>query len=160
MVAKFKTQEKIVVNASVFLATILLDEPIEVRLPATLMLARIEAGFLEAHIPDRFEDEVLGGLVEAFTKGRPLVTTFETVVTALEHFLAIANVHCRGVNWQAQEVLKAALRWRVSYYDAIYLTIAQEVSATYWTADKKLFRFLMRQGFTDLPKVGWIGSFT
>lgn len=159
MVAKFKTQEKVAVNASVFLAAVLLDEPMDIRLPATIMVARVNTGSIEAHIPDRFEDEVFGGLVEAFTKGRPLTTTFDSVVIALQHFMTIASVHHRGVDWQAQEVLRTALRWRVSYYDAIYLTIAQKVGATYWTADKKLLRFLQRQKFVDLPRLDWIGNY-
>jgi predicted nucleic acid-binding protein len=69
------------------------------------------------------------------------------------------TVHRRGVDWEASEVFAAALRWRVSYYDALYLVIAQKVGATYWTADRKLLRYLQRQKFSDLPQVGWIGNF-
>lgn len=141
-------QEIIVINASVFLAVILLDEPLEVSLPAGALIADIFGGKLRAHVPDRFEDEVLGGLVEALTKGRPVAAR---PFLALQEILTKLTVHRRGVDWSAEEVFNAALRWRVSYYDALYLVIAQKVGATYWTADKKLRRFLQRQKFADLP---------
>ena len=149
-------QEIVVVNASVFLAVILLDEPLEVSLPAGALIADIFSGKLQAHVPDRFEDEVLGGLVEALTKGRPVAAQ---PFLALQELLTKLIIHHRSVDWSAEEVFNAALRWRVSYYDALYLVIAQKVGATYWTADKKLFRFLQRQKFADLPRCGWVGDF-
>ncbi len=154
-----KAQEEAVVNASVFLATVLSDEPPEVRLPATLLVVRIEAGMVRAHIPDRFEDEVLGGLTEAITKRRPLVVAPTVLFATLKRFMASAIVHHRGIDWQAEEVFRAALHWRVSYYDALYLLVAQKVGATYWTADKKLLRFLQRSRSADLPQLGWIGDY-
>ena len=159
MVEKFKAQEKVVLNASVFLTSVLEDEPLDIRIPARVLLADTFSGRCIAHIPDRFEDEVLGGLVEAITKGRPLTVTYDAVFASLQRFMTVAVIHKRGIDWQASEVLEAALRWRVSYYDALYLVVAQKVGATYWTADKKLFRFLQRQKFADLPKVSWIGNF-
>ena len=151
-----RTQEIVVVNASVFLAVILLDEPLEIGLPAGALVADILSGKICAHVPDRFEDEVLGGLVEALTKGRPVAAQ---PLLALQELLTKMTVHRRGVDWEASEVFAAALRWRVSYYDALYLVIAQRVGGTYWTADKKLLRYLQRQKFSDLPQVGWIGNF-
>ncbi|MCS7265002.1 MAG: type II toxin-antitoxin system VapC family toxin [Armatimonadetes bacterium] len=138
------------------MAIILLDEPPEIWRPATALIADIMAGKVEAHVPDRFEDEVLGGLVEAVTKGRPVTLT---ALATFFHFWDKMTIHCRGFDWNAQEVFSAALRWRVSYYDAVYLLIAQKLGATYWTADKKLLRFLQRQKFADLPNWGWIGNY-
>ncbi|MCX7968169.1 MAG: type II toxin-antitoxin system VapC family toxin [Armatimonadetes bacterium] len=146
----------IVMNASVFLAAILLDEPKEVSEPALKMLTDIDSGRVEAHVPDRFEDEVLGGLVEAITKGRPVTLT---ALATFFHFWDKMTIHHRGVDWSAQEVFNASSRWRVSYYDAVYLLVAQKLGATYWTADKKLLKFLQRQKFADLPNLGWIGSY-
>ncbi|MCS7265004.1 MAG: type II toxin-antitoxin system VapC family toxin [Armatimonadetes bacterium] len=151
--------KEVVVNASVFLAAILLDEPVEVSKPAFLLLLDIMKGKLVVHVPDRFEDEVLGGLVEAFTRGRPMLASPEGVFRILQRFLTKVIVHHRDWDWNAQEVFNASLRWQVSYYDAIYLLIAQKIGATYWTADKKLLRFLQRQKFTDLPRLDWIGSY-
>jgi len=145
-----------IINASVFLAAILLDEPKEVSEPALKMLMDIDSGRVEAHVPDRFEDEVLGGLVEAITKGRPVTLT---ALATFFHLWDKMIIHRREVDWNSQEVFNAALRWRVSYYDAIYLVVAQKVGATYWTADKKLLRFLQRQKFVDLPQMAWIGSY-
>ncbi len=147
---------KIVLNASVFLAVILLDEPPEIGEPAALAIADILAGRVQGFVPDRFEDEVLGGLVEAITKGRPAsADSFK----ALQDLMANMRVYQRGVDWHADEVFHAALRWRVSYYDALYLLVAQKVGATYWTADKKLLRFLQRSRSADLPQMGWIGDY-
>jgi len=151
-----QNQEIVVVNASVFLAVILLDEPEEVTLPAAALIADILSGRVSAHVPDRFEDEVLGGLVEALSKGRPVAAS---PFAALQEVLTKMNVHRRGVDWNSREVFNAALRWHVSYYDAVYLVVAHKLGATYWTADKKLLRFLQRQKFPDLPKLGWIGSY-
>ena len=145
-----------IINASVFLAAILLDEPKEVSEPALKMLMDIDSGRVEAHVPDRFEDEVLGGLVEAITKGRPVTLT---ALATFFHLWDKMIIHRREVDWNSQEVFNAALRWRVSYYDAIYLVVAQKVEATYWTADKKLLRFLQRQKFVDLPRLDWIGNY-
>ena len=151
-----RQQEIVVINASVFLAVILLDEPSEVSLPAGALIADILSGKVKAHVPDRFEDEVLGGLVEALTKGRPVAAQ---PFLALQEILAKLIVHHRGSDWSAEEVFNAALRWRVSYYDALYLVVTQKVGATYWTADKKLLRFLQRQKFADLPRCSWVGDF-
>lgn len=145
-----------IINASVFLAAILLDEPKEVSEPALKMLMDIDSGRVEAHVPDRFEDEVLGGLVEAITKGRPVTLT---ALATFFHLWDKMIIHRREVDWNSQEVFNAALRWRVSYYDAIYLVVAQKVGATYWTADKKLLRFFQRQKFVDLPRLDWIGNY-
>ncbi|MCS7192574.1 MAG: type II toxin-antitoxin system VapC family toxin [Armatimonadetes bacterium] len=151
-----QTQKVVVMNASVFLAVVLLDEPPEIWRPATALFADIMAGKVQAHIPDRFEDEVLGGLVEAISKGRPIAAKpFE----ALKDLMANMTIHYRITDWQSEEVFNAALRWRVSYYDAVYLLVAQKLGATYWTADKKLLRFLQRQRFTDLPNLDWIGNY-
>ena len=153
------TAPKVVVNASIFLALVLRDEPEDIRQGARRLMQAISMHQIEAHVPERFEDEVLGGLVEAVTKGRPLLATPIAIFMALQRFMGFMMVHRRGVDWSAEEVFNAALRWRVSYYDALYLVVAQKVGATYWTADKKLFRFLQRQKFADLPKVSWIGNF-
>jgi predicted nucleic acid-binding protein len=147
---------KVVLNASVFLAAMLLDEPKEVVEGAIRMLLDIDSGKVLAHVPDRFEDEVLGGLVEAISKGRPVSAT---VFATFLHFWEKFRVHSRNADWQAEEVFQAALRWRVSYYDALYLVIAQKVGATYWTADRKLLRFLRQHRFPDLPALDWIGDY-
>lgn len=149
-----------VINASVFLATILLDEPTEISRPAfQLLLDIIRRGKIIAHVPDRFEDEVLGGLVEAVTKGRPAIASPDGVFRILQRFLAMVIIHRCNLDWRAEEIFQAALRWRVSYYDAIYLLIAWEVGAIYWTADKKLLRFLWQHRSPDLPMLAWIGNY-
>jgi len=153
------TTQKVVVNASVFLALVLLDEPRDIRQGARKLMQAVSTRSIEAHVPERFEDEVLGGLVEAATKGRPLLAQPIVIFRALQKFMGFMTVHRHGVDWSAEEVFNAALRWRVSYYDALYLVAAQKVGGTYLTADRKLLRFLQYQNFTDLPKVGWIGNF-
>jgi len=154
-----EAKKKAVVNASVFLAVVLVDEPKEIRQGAFRLLQDMIAQKVIVHLPDRFEDEVLGGLVEAVTKGRTMLATPTAIFSALQRFIRAATVHHRSIDWHAEEVFQAALRWRVSYYDALYLVVAQKVSGTYWTADKKLLRHLQRQKFADLPEVGWIGDF-
>jgi len=156
---QIQAEKKAVVNASVFLTAILVDEPKEVRQGAFQLLQDIVAQKVTIHIPDRFEDEVLGGLVEAVTKGRPILATPTAIFSALQRFIRVATIHHRSIDWHAEEVLQAALRWRVSYYDAIYLVVAQKVGATYWTADKKLLRFLRQHRFHDLPASAWIGDY-
>ncbi|MCS7193285.1 MAG: hypothetical protein NZ937_09945, partial [Armatimonadetes bacterium] len=120
------TTQKVVVNASVFLVLVLLDEPKEIRQSARLLIQDILTRRLQGHVPDRFEDEVLGGLVEAFTKGRPLLASPFIIFLALQRLMKALIVHHRGVDWSAQEVFNASSRWRVSYYDAVYLLVAQK----------------------------------
>jgi predicted nucleic acid-binding protein len=150
---------KVVINASVFLTAVLVDEPADARHGAHRLLQDVITHQADAFLPDRFEDEVLGGLVEAVTKGRPILATPAAIFSALQRFMEVVTIHHRNADWQAEEVFAAALRWRVSYYDALYLVIAQKVGATYWTADRKLLRFLRQHRFPDLPALDWIGDY-
>jgi predicted nucleic acid-binding protein len=101
---------KVVINASVFLTAVLVDEPADARHGAHRLLQDVIAQQADAFVPDRFEDEVLGGLVEAVTKGRPILATPAAIFSALQRFMEVVTIHHRNADWQAEEVFAAALR--------------------------------------------------
>jgi hypothetical protein len=95
---------KVVINASVFLTAVLVDEPADARHGAHRLLQDVITHQADAFVPDRFEDEVLGGLVEAVTKGRPILATPAAIFSALQRFMEVVTIHHRNADWQAEEV--------------------------------------------------------
>lgn len=144
---------RVVVNASVMLAVLVLDEPWIVREGSMRLLQEIEARRLTAFVPDRFLDEVLGGMLKAVSAQRPLLITADEVFEFLE---PIPLVWCReGEIWRPEDVWVTAQEFDCPYPDAIYVHLARQQNATLWTADLRLVRNLRRRRFP----AGWIGDF-
>ncbi|MDW8029923.1 MAG: type II toxin-antitoxin system VapC family toxin, partial [Armatimonadota bacterium] len=146
-------QGKAVVDASVgFLTTPISGESPELQRCTLQMFADIRHGLLEAHIPDRWEDELGGAIWQAVTQrrqlliiGRPL--TPEEGWAIFSELLALADtyMHWHYRDWTPDEVWAMASVKGCSYYDAIYLVLAQKLDAVFWTADRGLYEFLRKQ---------------
>ena len=137
--------ERVVVNASVMLAVIILDEPWIAREGSMRLLQEIEDGRLTAFVTDRFLGEVLGGVLKALAVQRPLLIAVDEIF----HFLSrIPFIWCReGEIWRPEDVWATAQEFDCPYADAIYIQLARQYQATLWTADMRLVRNLRRRRF-------------
>lgn len=160
-------RERTVIDASVgFLTTPISGEPPELQRCALELFEDIRNGLVEAHIPDRWEDELGGALRQAVTQrrqllfvGRPLIP--EDGWNILSELLAFADafMHWHYRDWTPEEVWTMATVKGCSYYDAIYLVLAHKLNAIFWMADRRLYEFLRRRRQLTNPTVHWIGDY-
>jgi predicted nucleic acid-binding protein len=156
-----------VIDASVGVLTVpLAGEPPQERLSALQLFADIRAGLVQAHIPDRWADEVGGALWEAVTRRRlhayePRPVLPEEAYGWFMDLLAFADtfMHWHYRDWTPEEVWAMAAVKGCSYYDAIYLVLAHKLDAVFWTADRRLYNFLKRHRQLTNPTVRWIGDY-
>ena len=144
--------ERVVVNASVMLAVIILDEPWITREGSMRLLQEIEDGRLTAFVTDRFLGKVLGGVLKALAVQRPLLIAVDEIF----HFLSrIPFIWCReGEIWRPEDVWATTQEFDCPYADAIYIQLARQYQATLWTADMRLVRNLRRRRFP----ARWVGE--
>ncbi|MCX7968171.1 MAG: type II toxin-antitoxin system VapC family toxin [Armatimonadetes bacterium] len=156
-----------VIDASVgILTTPLGGEPIHERLAALSLFDDIRSGLIEAHIPDRWADEVGAALWEAVTRKRYHAFEMRPILPHeaqgwFMDLLAFADtyMHWHYRDWTPDEVWAMASVKGCSYYDAIYLVLAQKLGAVFWTADRRLYEFLRRYQQLNQPSVRWIGDY-
>jgi predicted nucleic acid-binding protein len=159
--------KRTVVDASVgFLTTPISGEPPELQRCALQLFEDIRNGLLEAHIPDRWEDELGGALWQAVTQrrqllfvGRLLTPTDGWIIFSELLSFADAFMHWHYRDWTPEEVWAMATVKGCSYYDAIYLVLAHKLDAVFWTADRRLYDFLKRHRQLTNPIVRWIGDY-
>lgn len=145
-------KECVVVNASVMLAVFLLDEPWLMRGGAMRLLHDIRFEGVIALVPDRFRDEVVGGLLGAVSVQRP---PFVPADEAFQMLNELPLIWCReGEVWQPTDVWALAQTAQCTYPYAMYVQLARQQNATLWTADLRLVRHLR-----SLYPVGWIGDY-
>ena len=156
-----------VVDASVgFLTTPISGEPPNLQLCALQLFADIRNGLIEAHIPDRWADELGGALWQAVTQRRQLLFLGHTLTPAdgwviFSEILAFADIymHWHYREWSPDEVWAMATVKGCSYYDAIYLVLAHRLDAVFWTADRRLYEFLRQRRQLTQPIVRWLGDY-
>jgi hypothetical protein len=159
--------KRTVVDASVgFLTTPISGEPPELQRCALQLFEDIRNGLLEAHIPDRWEDELGGALCQAVTQrrqllfvGRLLTPTDGWIIFSELLSFADTFMHWHYRDWTPEEVWAMATVKGCSYYDAIYLVLAHKLDAVFWTADRRLYDFLKRRRQLTNPIVRWIGDY-
>jgi predicted nucleic acid-binding protein len=66
------------------------------------------------------------------------------------------QIHYSDLHWRHEEVAEWAMATSLSFYDAIYLFVAEKVGAVFWTADRKLYEFLRQN---SNPRAQWIGNY-
>jgi predicted nucleic acid-binding protein len=66
------------------------------------------------------------------------------------------QIHYSDLHWRHEEVAEWAMATSLSFYDAIYLFVAEKVGAVFWTADRKLYEFLRQ---SSNPRAQWIGNY-
>ena len=115
-------------------------------------------GFVTIHVPDRWLDEVCGGLVKGVHAKRITLTQAHDAMRVVLDLLKLPNwqIHYSDLHWRHEEVAELAMATNLSFYDAIYLFVAEKVGAVFWTADRKLYGFLRR---SSNPKARWIGNY-
>ena len=159
---KSQTQTpQFVLNASVSLLWFLVDEPPDLRARARLLLDDIMSGLVTVHVPDIWLFEVSGGLVEAVHSKRLTITQAQAALSMVEALVALPNWHTHFHNrdWLYSDVARRAMGYSVSFYDAVYLFLALHQRATFWTADQRLYRFLVQTKRRLKLPVQWIGDY-
>ncbi|MCS7264730.1 MAG: type II toxin-antitoxin system VapC family toxin [Armatimonadetes bacterium] len=160
--AEKKIQEnRFVLNASVSLLWFLIDEPPELRLRARWLLDDIMSGRVIIHVPDIWLFEVSGGLVKAVHAKRLNQIQAQEALSRVEGLLALPNwnLHSHDKGWFYSDVARWAMGFSVSFYDAVYLHLATQTKAAFWTADKRLYEFLVRARVSKVLKAFWIGDY-
>lgn len=74
----------------------------------------------------------------------------------LELFGLLTSIGIRYVDSEVEDCFKTALRYRVAFYDATYLSLASTLEADLWTGDHKFFESVR----SEAPFVRWIGDYT
>ncbi len=148
-----------VLNASVSLLWFLRDEPPDLCSKADLLFQDILDGKVIVHVPDRWLDEVCGGLVKAVHAKRLTLNEARDALRRVFRMISLPNwhVHYSDLHWRHEEVTEWAMATSVSFYDAIYLFVAESINGMFWTADRKLYEFLTRRG--NSPRIKWIGDY-
>jgi predicted nucleic acid-binding protein len=157
--AEKPTQEnRFVVNASVSLLWFLRDEPPDLCYRADLLFQDILDGRVVIHVPDRWLDEVCGGLVKAVHAKRLSRQEAREALHRVFRMIVLPNwqIHYSDLHWRHEEVAEWAMATSLSFYDAIYLFVAEKVGAVFWTADRKLYEFLRQ---SSNPRAQWIGNY-
>jgi len=160
--AKEQIQEnRFVLNASVSLLWFLRGEPIELCRRADWLYEDIVTGRVTIHVPDIWLFEVSGGLVKAVHAKRLTKTQAQEALSRVEGLLTLANwhLHPHDRDWLYTDVARWAMGFSVSFYDAVYPHLASQHKATFWTADKRLYEFLVRTKFAKVLRVKWIGDY-
>jgi predicted nucleic acid-binding protein len=138
-----------VIDASVALKWIFNDE--EAIEAATVMLQRIEQGVLQAHVPDLFAYEVSNALWAALRQGR---LTLEECVEAVQAFRLLQFIwHPLTTVWD--NAFAIAVQYDRSFYDSVYVALAQHLQVPLFTGDRRLYHALHRQ----VEGVHWVGDY-
>lgn len=122
-----------VIDASVALKWVFDDEQaIEA---ATVMLHRIEQGVLQAHVPDLFAYEVSNSLWAAVRQGR---LTLDDAVEAMQAFRLLPFIwHPLSTIWD--NAFAIAVQHDRSFYDSVYVALAQHLQVPLFTGDRRLY---------------------
>lgn len=138
-----------VIDASVALKWVFNDE--EAIEAATAMLQHIERGDLQAHVPDLFAYEVSNALWAAVRQGR---LTLEESAEALQAFRVLQFTwHSLYAVWDNAFTLAA--QYERSFYDSVYVALAQHLQVPLFTGDRRLYNALHGR----LEGVHWIGDY-
>lgn len=143
LVRQSKEKERVIVNASVGLQWFLLDEPWIAREGSRRLFEDIVEGQVEAHAPDRFLDEVIGGLLGALSVGRPTAAGIKEALRELDRL----NLRWHDItrDWLSKEVLPLARATQCTFTDAIYVCLALQLNGTLWTSDARFYRNLLQR---------------
>lgn len=142
--------ESLVVDASVAAKWHLQDE--DEATEALALLARYAAGKLRLFAPEHIRYEVPSTIIAATLVTPPRLSP----ANAERSIATFLSLGIQTVNTDA--LIRAGFplvrRYRIAFYDAVYLALAQELGVSLITADRKLYR---RVG--ELPEVIWLGDY-
>jgi len=123
--------DRLVIDASVVIASLLPDEPY--RDASLRILKEFLSGNLELFAVPLLRFEVTNALWKAISRGRTKLSDAQAALREFEAF----NLPEREV--ATQEILKTAHAYKCSAYDAAYLTLAKSEQIPLVTADKHLY---------------------
>lgn len=124
----------LVVDASVAVKWLIPEEYSQLALK---LLKELAEGVTELHAPLMLKYEVHNALRTYVS--RKIITTENAY--RLSRIFSQIELSYHEPSWKAlQASLKQALEYGITVYDAIYITLAQEVNATLITADKQLYQ--------------------
>jgi len=138
-----------VVDASVAAKWYLHDE--EHVETALALLGDFEDGLLALTAPYIIRHEIAATLVRAARTGR---ITAEQLRQQLARFLRLAIHEPSDPDGRLEAALGLCFDYRIAFYDAVYVALAQELGFRFVTADVELYRRVR----DDLPYVAWIGD--
>lgn len=139
--------EYLVVDASVALKWALDDE--EWVSQAVGLRDASLAGRWRMVAPSLWLYEVTNGLVTAVHRQRMAADTGLQALTLLQ------SLGVRLADPEAGEVYEAAVRFRVTAYDAAYLALATTLGADLWTGDRRFYDAVRQAAH----RVRWIGDY-
>lgn len=138
-----------VIDASVALKWVFNDE--EAVEAATTILQHIERGDLQAHVPDLFAYEVSNALWAAARQER---LSLEETAEALQAFRLLQFVwHPLFALWDSAFAI--ATQYDRSFYDSVYVALAQHLRFPFFTGDRRLYNALRGR----VEGVHWIGDY-
>ena len=123
---------KTVIDASVILARLMPDEKLAGRVDK--LYQRFEKGKLDLMAPNLLVYEIANSIKSACVQKR---LTRKTGQALLEAFLDLP-IRYVGVDWLLAWNL--SMKFGLSFYDAVYLSLANELGVELITLDKKLMR--------------------
>jgi predicted nucleic acid-binding protein len=105
-------------------------------------------------VPPHFQAEVVTAVRRAVIQGRISLDDEDAALDALADDMLpdLEPAPCTAGTWR-RAVLLARRLCRANVYDTLYLAVAEEARAEYWTADGNLVRALEADG-SERPK--WV----
>jgi len=139
----------VVIDASVVLKWVFDDE--ESVESAVTLLKDYEAGALVLHAPELLGYEVSNALWAAVRQRR---LTEQEVEEALDAIRTVSFVwHHLTAVWGAS--MELALRYERTFYDSVYLALAQHLRVPLFTGDRKLYNAVS----DSFAWIRWIGDY-
>jgi predicted nucleic acid-binding protein len=120
---------------------------------ALALLAGFARGDLHLVAPEHIRSEVPAAFFAATRRATPRLSV-DRARRAIDHFLAI-GVQTYGDDDLIRNGALFAERHGISYYDALYLALADRMAARLVTADARLYRRISMH-----PNVIWIADFS
>ncbi|MCC6038464.1 MAG: type II toxin-antitoxin system VapC family toxin [Armatimonadetes bacterium] len=144
---------RLVLNASVVVKWLLIDEPL------TAEALQVEQDFRDGQveallIPEFCLWEVANAIWVACRRGRIDEPTAKDLLQFLQSYIQQGILSVLQ-NPPLSDVLDFALRFGVPVYDSIYIVLAQREGCPLLTADERLFQAVA----DSLPFVQWLGDY-
>jgi len=131
--------EQLVVDANVVAKLYLKDEQYTDK--ADLLFSRFKWGEIHLVAPRLITYEVPAAIKRGAARMKVAEETWRAAIHSFES-LGVPIIDDSGAKYEA---IKLAIKYRRSYYDALYLLLAEDLECSFVTADDKLFRTLHEQ---------------
>lgn len=139
----------VVLDASIAVKWYLLDE--EYAQEAAILFDRLSDGDIAVIVPSHFQAEVSNAVRNA-VRGRR--STIQDARNALANLLSL-NISSIPMDELLLDGLEYALRYDCAFYDALYLSLADQIGCPFVHADGRLHNTLAGR----FPRELWIGDY-